>query len=210
MVGGRCALRFPAVSPSAHPLPGTSTTARYRPCVAVMNRLRRSSLAPGEVRRRLRHADHAQQRAARSNTWMPPGPQQYRFLRCRSSCRRARRLARPDGSAHTLPPPSVPSARTSNTRTVPRSVSLTNSRRSSSEKHSPFGCAKSSASSVRPRAVGVDAVDAAKRQLRRARHAVVLAPAVGRVGEVDRAVAPHRRRRSGCSAPCPRSGWRAR
>ena len=60
--------------------PGTATRSLKSVAPAVMNRLLQVVLAPGEVGGAAGHADHAAGSvAAASNTWMPPGPQQYRL-----------------------------------------------------------------------------------------------------------------------------------
>ena len=87
---------------------------------------------------------------------------------------------------------------TSKTRMCWRAVSLTKSRRPSSEKQSPFGRSKSSDEEHGRFGSAPDAVDALEGQLLLALDAVELRAAVRRVAEVDAAVAPRRRCRSGC------------
>src|ERR1700761_7780787 len=82
--------------------------------------------------------------------------------------------------AQTAPPVSSPEAARLKTRMCPRAVSLTKRRDSSSEKHSPLGWAKSSASSA-----GGDPVEAAKGQFRLPGHAEEGLAAIGRIGEID-------------------------
>ena len=79
---------------------------------------------------------------------MPPGPQQYTLPRESIFIPSGAPLPSPVVSAQTLPPASVPSPFTSKTRMCWRAVSLTKSRRPSSEKQSPLGRSKSSATRI--------------------------------------------------------------
>ena len=91
--------------------PGTSIRSLKSLAPAVMNRLRAVVLAPGEVGGAAGHVDHAERVApSASNTWMPPGPQQYRLPALSIFMPSGAPGPSPRELAHTLPLPSVPSA----------------------------------------------------------------------------------------------------
>ena len=68
--------RWPALESNQGPRPGTLTRARYRLWVAVMNRLQRSASPQVKLAALSGTWITPRQFAARSNTWMPPGPVQ--------------------------------------------------------------------------------------------------------------------------------------